>query len=259
MFARTFVFSIVSLYSSCTVMKWWRSDNKCGKKDLFDISKASVLLVSSPPEWATETMLRAEKTNKKKTYLVLGEKNDVTVTNDNNNNYHSNENDDIINEGDEGWYTKTGRKRKHKKIIEEKRPYKRHRLLEINTKIEDHIDNNNTCNNRSYSGTPKNNLISNDNDSNNNSNSNSNSGTPTLSPFRNYSNEKVNSSSAMKEGYIKPVRGRPRLSDVKPKIKKNGRMGRPRSMPMDGVNDSSLPPNKVLAASGTSLIKYEMR
>ena len=126
-------------------------------------------------EGATEIMLRSE-IKEPKTYKVYdGSK--------------SKDNDD--DSGEDGWYTKTGRKRKQKKIIIEKRPYKRRKLVDG------------------------------------------------LEP-----RSKVPKSPAEP---VKAIRGRPRLSD---QTRKPGKLGRPRSMPMDGHNDSSLPPNAVLSASG---------
>jgi hypothetical protein len=157
------------------VIKWWRSDNKCGKKDLFDISNAEVLTVRAP-EGATEIMLKSE-IKEPKIYKVY----DCSK---------AKENDE--DSGEDGWYTKTGRKRKQKKIVVEKRPYKRRKLV-------DGVE--------SKSKIPK----------------------SKLEP-------------------VKALRGRPRTIDPN---KKPAKLGRPRSMPMDGHNDSSLPPNAVLSASGT--------
>ena len=203
-----------------------------------------MLLVSSPYEGATETMLRAEKTNKKKVYLVFGDKSDVSSAGENNNMNQNEKGDPYDDQDDKGWFTKTGRKRKIKKIIEEKRPYKRHRLLESHIKSEDGNTNN------SNTGVPNHGLII--SYSNSKSSPNSSSSPNKFLPNATGKNLLSSSgknilSSASKEGLIKPVRGRPRLSDPKPKSNK---MGRPRSMPMDGVNDSSLPPNKILSASG---------
>ena len=185
-------------------------------------------------------MLRAEKTNKKKIYLVFGDKNDVSSLGENDNANNNENGDQHDDQDDKGWFTKTGRKRKIKKIIEEKRPYKRHRLLESHTKSEDGNTNN------SNTSVPKHGLIMNSNKLSPNSSSSPNNGKNVLS-----SAGKNLLSSASKDGIVKPVRGRPRLSDPKPK---NTKMGRPRSMPMDGVNDSSLPPNKVLSASGEYML-----
>jgi hypothetical protein len=133
------------------------------------------VLTVPAPEGATEIMLKSEIKEPKIYKVYDGSK--------------AKENDE--ESGDDGWYTKTGRKRKQKKIIIEKRPYKRRKLAD-GTEIKSKI------------------LKS-------------------------------------KAEPVKPVRGRPRIVDPN---KKPAKLGRPRSMPMDGHNDSSLPPNAVLSASG---------
>ena len=161
--------SLLSYLSRVTVIKWWRSDKKCGKKDLFDISLGDVLVVSAPDPGATEIMLKTECKVEKKYTVYTGRTGD----------------DD--DEGGEGWYTKTGRKRKQKKVLEEKRPYKRKKV------VVDHPQGDGE-----RTGVD-----------------------PASSPSEN------------------KQRG-PRTTKV----------GRPRSLPIDGDNDSSVPPNAVLSVSG---------
>lgn len=142
---------------------------------MFVISDAEVLHVS-PPEGATELMMKSERTPK----IYRAYDGSVLKT-------------DEADDASDGWFTKTGRKRKQKKIVEEKRPYKRHRA-------------------------PDGSVLP------------------------------VNSESGPGSEVIRVPKGRPSLVDSRFKSRK---LGRPRSMPMDGHNDSSLPPRSVLSASGT--------
>ena len=142
---------------------------------MFIISDAEVLHVAAP-EGATELMMKSERTPK--IYRAYDGSNSKT---------------DEVDDASDGWFTKTGRKRKQKKIVEEKRPYKRHRA-------------------------PDGSALS------------------------------VRTESGPRSEGVRVPKGRPSLGDPRFKSRK---LGRPRSMPMDGHDDSSLPPRSVLSASGT--------
>ena len=152
------------------MIKWWRTDKKCGKKDLFDISQGEVLVVPSPDSGATDIMLKAECRIQKAYKALTG----AAVQDD--------DDDDEV----EGWYTKTGRKRKQKKAAEGKRVYKRKKI--------------------------------------------------TVDPQED--SDKIGKDSASSPTESRRKRPKPT------------KLGRPRSLPIDGDNDSSVPPNAVLSVSG---------
>lgn len=172
--------SLSNVFNHCfydvTVIKWWRSDKKCGKKDMFDVSSGEVLVVPAPDPTATEMMLKTE-CRVQKTYTVFT----GSAVQD----------DDDDDEG-EGWYTKTGRKRKQKKVVEEKRAYKRRKVV--------------------------------------------------LDPQGDGTSTSTSDKIGGKDSASSPTENRQRP--------KTAKLGRPRSLPIDGDNDSSVPPNAVLSVSG---------